>query len=320
MSNQAMWDQFVQSNGSKTTKARSVQPIPIESAPSHPKVQAPPPPPPVAVEPTMDIQARWLAYLRVERNLSPNTIRLYERVIDEVLKQVGPLETITTDDIRVWLHARGGQAGSVGNRISALRSVFKFMSRAKVRAENPMDAIDAPRRHKGVPKPIKDIAAKLRALDEQDARVHATLPNDKKHLRPLGQSRAMVTFLTETGLRIHEAVAMDIEVPCPEILVLIGKGHKEALLPLTEEARQASDFLGGKWPIGARATQRRFEKAGFTPHQCRHHLGCSLAEAGADLGEIQDLLRHSSPATTRGYAAYSTERLRAAQARRKASA
>lgn len=275
---------------------------------------------PTAEERGVTVVARWLTYMRVEKNLSPNTIRLYSRTIEEVVRDVGSLESITTEQIRDWLHGRGGQNGTIANRICALRSVFKFMARSNIRVQNPMEAIDSPRSKPGIPKPIKDLETKLAALDELDAKVHAGLSLKRKHERPLGQSRAMATFLLETGLRIHEAVAMSLEIPCPEIMVLTGKGRKEALLPLTDEARVAADFLGGKWPIGARATQRRFEKAGFTPHQCRHTLGCTLAEAGADLGEIQDLLRHSNPSTTKGYAAYSTDRLRAAQARRKACA
>lgn len=278
---------------------------------------------PVVSEPSADERggdtySRWLAYMRVEKSLSPNTIKLYSRTVQEVMRDVGPLEQIDTDQIRVWLHNRGGQDGTTANRISALRSVYKFMARSKLRIENPMEAIDSPKSKPGIPKPIKDIEAKLDLLDEQDRKVYAHLAPRAQHERPIGQSRAMAVFLLETGLRIHEAVAMKLEVPCPEIMVLTGKGRKEALLPLTAEARAAADFLNGEWPIGARATQRRFEKAGFTPHQCRHTLGCTLAESGADLGEIQDLLRHSNPSTTKGYAAYSTDRLRAAQARRAA--
>lgn len=298
--------------------------------------QPPPPPPPPPAPPLQltesanramaliaepqprTLIARWEAHMRVEKALSPNTIKLYMRVIREVVDEVGPLETITTEQIRDWLHGRGGLDGTIANRICALRSVYKFMSRSKLRVENPMDAIDSPKSRRGIPKPIKDVEAKLLILDEADEIAHKRLAPKNKWKRPLGQSRAMATFLLETGLRIHEAVAMDLEVPCPEIMVLVGKGRKEALLPLTEEARKAADFLGGKWPIGARGTQRRFEKAGFSPHQCRHTLGCTLASSGADLGEIQELLRHENPATTKGYAAYDTDRLRAAQARRTA--
>lgn len=69
-------------------------------------------------------------------------------------------------------------------------------------------------------------------------------------------------------------------------------------------------------PYSARTIQRHFRAAGFTPHRLRHTFGCSLAEAGADLGEIQDLMGHSSPATTRIYTAYSLGRLRRALDRR----
>jgi integrase len=100
-------------------------------------------------------------------------------------------------------------------------------------------------------------------------------------------------------------------VLCPDQMEILGKGARAATIPVTPRAQEARNRLGS-WPIGARAPQRRFEKAGIHPHQCRHWRGTSMAESGADLGDIQDMLRHASPATTLGYAAWSVDRVRTA--------
>lgn len=254
-------------------------------------------------------------YLPKMKALSPNTVRLYSRTLAVVEKDLGNPDDLQTDTIEAWLYQKGGCAGTMSNRISALRSFFKYLVRIKYRLDNPMEPIEAPKKKKSIPNPVQDVPGILKRLDAIDAKAHDRLANDEKHLRPLGQSRAMAVVLLYTGLRIHEAVALNETVPVGDTLFVVGKGAKPARIPLVQEAQDALNFLGGKWPIGARATQRRFEKAGFYPHQCRHWRGTSMAEKGCDLGDIQAMMRHSSPATTLGYAEWNIDRVRAAAER-----
>lgn len=262
---------------------------------------------------TSEHLATWSEeYLPKMKALSPNTVRLYLRTCQAILADFGRLDDLTTEEIEGWLYRKGGAAGTMSNRISGLKSFFRYLVRIKVRIDNPMEPIEAPKKAKSIPKPVQNVPEILAKLDRLDEAANARLANDQKHLRPLGQSRAMAEVLLYTGLRIHEAVALDETVPVGDTLFVVGKGNKPARIPLVKEARDALDFLGGKWPIGARATQRRFEKAGFYPHQCRHWRGTSMAEAGADLGDIQAMMRHSSPATTLGYAQWNIDRVRSA--------
>lgn len=258
-----------------------------------------------------DLHADWLRYLTNEKNLAPNTLKLYSRTLEGAARDLGPLENLSPEEIRTWLDSKKGKPGTRCNRISAFTSFYKYLMRIDVRLDNPCDKLDRPKQEKGLPRPVADLPEALRACDEHDVTA-----NEKGSIpRPVGQTRAMATFLAETGLRIHEAVALDVPTPCGDTLRLRGKGHKDAIIPLTDKAREALDFLGGTWPIGQRATQRRFEKCGFSPHQLRHWRGTSMAEAGCDLGDIQHALRHASPATTLVYAAWSTDRVRAALAK-----
>lgn len=253
----------------------------------------------------------WLEWMSKEKGLAPASIKLYSRVVQVFEQEVGEPSAAETEDIRAWLHSKRGSAGTFGNRLSGLRSYYRFLVRTKQRLDDPTLGIDAPKRKKGLPKPVRDLPATLEKLDEIDR--NANLWGHEP--RPVGQSRAMAVFLCETGLRIHEAVNLNVTCPAPAELQVFGKGAKDAMIPLTDKAREALDFLGGHWPIKARATQRRFEKAGFSPHQCRHYRGTSMAEARCDLGDIQHMLRHSSPATTLIYAAWSTDRVRDALAK-----
>jgi site-specific recombinase XerD len=251
----------------------------------------------------------WLAWLAF-KGLLPNTLRLYSRTMERLEEELGAPDDLTRNELEDWLQGCGGSPSTVGNRISALRSFYRWQVLKEYRDSDPTLTLIAPKRRKRLPKPVKNLEAALLILDDYDRR-------RGEGRWYVGQTRDMATFLLETGLRMHEAVGLVLATPCPEEAEILGKGAKLARISMTEEARQAWDRLGGRWPIGARATQRRFERAGFHPHQLRHTLGCQLAESGADLGEIQDILRHESPDTTRGYVEYNLTRLKAAQARRK---
>ena len=243
----------------------------------------------------------WVEYLKKEKGLLPSSIRLYSRTLEIAAADLGPLETLDTEPIRAWLHAKGGSGSSFSNRLSALRSFYRWQVKLKLRADDPTLGIDAPKRRKGLPKPVRDLEGALEVLDAYDARIEAI---------PEGQSRAIATFIAETGLRISEACAVREQVPARDEIVVMGKGAKECLVLLTPKAREALDFLGGSIPIGARAIQRRFERAGFHPHQLRHWRATSLVAKGVEIGTVSKILRHSSPAVTMIYAEYARDTLR----------
>jgi site-specific recombinase XerD len=255
---------------------------------------------------------RWADYLGKEKGLSPNSIEVYRRHLDQLTAFAGDdPRMLDTETIRRWLHSAGGSVSTFGSRISGLNSFYKWMVTTKQRMDNPMTGIESPKRNKGLPRPVENLEAAFVTLDELDRRNNRNAAKMRcLKQRPVGESRMMMVFLCETGLRISEAVSLNVPTPAPPQIRIIGKGSKHAIVPLTDKAREALDFLGGRWPLNARGTQRRFAEAGFSPHQCRHWRGTSMAAAGVDLGDIRAMLRHESMDTTLGYSAWTTERVR----------
>lgn len=255
-----------------------------------------------------ELLERWTVWMDRTKNLSPNTIRLYSRAVELFSQETEDFLYATEDQIQAWLEAKGGQAGTFNNRVSGLASFYRWARKQKLILSNPCDELDRPKQHKRMPKPVEDLEATLLAADAADhkANIRGSV------LRRVGETRDMIVFLAYTGLRIHEAVKCDWPVPCPEEAFVIGKGSKEELMQIPDKARDAWNRLGGKWPIGARATQRRFEKVDIHPHQCRHWRATSLVRAGVEIGTVSKIMRHSSVNTTMGYSAFQKEQFREA--------
>lgn len=242
---------------------------------------------------------RYLLWIQTQRNLSPDTVQKYATCLRRLQEWLTvPLAEASKADLDTFVSELGGAPSTVAGRMAAIRSFFRYLARLGLRPDDPSVVLQAPKRDKNLPRPIHNVDEVLALLDPQ--------------------TKAIATFLLETGLRISEACAVKLTPPAPDALMVKGKGRKDRLLPLTGAARAALDELGGEIPIGVRAVQKRLKKAfdGVTPHRFRHTFGTSLGTAGTDLGVIQDLMGHANPATTRGYTAYDLQRFREALARR----
>jgi integrase/recombinase XerD len=241
--------------------------------------------------------AHWAKWASTERGLAPLTLLAYGRELERLAAAgFGPLERLETEDLRAHVQAQGGKPSTVSRRISALRSYYSWLTRTGARGDDPTSRLDRPRVRRGLPRPVDDPSSAFARLN--------------------GKLRPTAVLLHETGLRLSEALALDVGTPPPDVLRVMGKGGRERLIPLSREAKKALIALGGRLPFERRTLQREFQRAGFSAHQLRHTFASELASSGADLGEIQDLLGHASPATTRIYTRYPTERLRRAIERR----
>lgn len=213
----------------------------------------------------------WSTWLEHEQDLEPSTRRLYERTLQTLTRDLPEglrVERAETKDLLTWLQRKGGSSGSYANRVAALRSFYGYLFRERGFLTDPSAALDVPKRAPSSREPVQNLRAKLRVLDELDERVG----------RRVGESRDMAWFLAQTGLRISDACKVSLTTPAPAQLVISHRRRPDKIIKLNAEAQDALNRLGGRFGIGPRALQRRFEKAGFHPDQLRHWHRVNIAD------------------------------------------
>ena len=228
--------------------------------------------------------AAWETWLENDRELAPSTCRLYKRYVESLERDMGrsgPLEKLSASDLRSWLHSTAGAAASYGNRVAALRSFYGYLTDVRSHLkENPAASLEIPKRAPGEREPVRDLKAKLLALDALDERVE----------RRVGESSDIAIFLAQTGMRVSDACALSLKPPVPRTIAIPRRRGPDTIIELTDEARLALDRLGGRIGIGTRALQRRFEKAGFHPDQLRHWYRVNLADRDLRDSQVEPTL------------------------------
>lgn len=276
-------------------------------------------------------------HLRAERNLSPHTRRAYLSDVRQLaawLAEGAQPDRVGPDEVRAFLASlhRRRHPTTLARKLAALRSFFRFLVREGRCSLDPTAGMAAPRAPKRLPRPLAvDDCQALMEMESGDAEPGAL------SLR----NRALVELLYGAGLRVGEAVGLDVrdvDLHRGDVRVL-GKGGKERVVPLPAAAREAlrrwiesrrtpgllaqplftAGGAGREGPrrLSARSVRRvlraRALRAGIAervhPHRLRHSYATHLLDMGADLREIQELLGHASLATTEKYTAVSAERL-----------
>jgi len=303
----------------------------------------------VAADPLSRLLAEHDDWLVVERGLAANSLAAYRRDLrryaaflrargatdpsrigeDDVHAYVRHLETLTGDDGRRVL-----APSSVARAVVAVRSFHRFCAREGFVERDPSEEVGAPPVPVGIPKALDE--------DEVDRLLHAVTGD-----APLAQrDRALLELLYGTGIRISEAVGLDLDdVDLDDATVrVLGKGSKERIVPVGRGARNALDAYmrdgrlalrrarargadagalvlnarGGRisrqscWTIVKRAGARVGLGERLSPHVLRHSCATHMLDHGADLRVVQELLGHASLSTTQVYTKVSPERLRAA--------
>ena len=286
-----------------------------------------------ADEPRLD---RFCDTLWLEDGLSRHTIDSYRsdlRLFGQWLatSRSKPLVAADHGDIQAYLghrFSRKTRASSAARLLSSLKRFYRFLVRSSEIAADPTLKIEAPKLPRGLPKTITeaDVEALLHAPDVE---------------KPVGlRDRAMLEVLYASGLRVSELVTLTAAQVSHDMGVVrvMGKGSKERLVPLGEEAlawlsryqREARPALLGKrasdalfvtaraaamtrqafWYLIKRYALLATPGKSISPHTLRHAFATHLLNHGADLRVVQLLLGHSDISTTQIYTHVARERLK----------
>jgi integrase/recombinase XerD len=284
---------------------------------------------------------RFLDYLRVERRLAAHTIEGYGRdlaALDRFAANKNVrLQALDRGVLEAFVRERrsaGLSPRSIARAVAAVRGFYRFLALDRVIERSPAEELRPPRAWPALPKYL--------STDEVE-----NLIAQPDVSTPLGlRDRAMIEVLYATGLRVSELVAIrmtDLHLD-DAYLTCIGKGNKERLVPVGEQAsswirRYQTDarplLRSSRAASGGRAAARLFVNArggplsrvGFwkilrghgrqagvsrtlSPHVVRHSFATHLLERGADLRAIQLMLGHADLSTTQIYTHVLEARLR----------
>ena len=278
----------------------------------------------------------WLRFLATERDCTSNTLEAYERDVRQLFvfllehlerpATLGDLNRLTPQQLRAFMAARrsgGSCSRTLSRTISALRSFFRFLERAKLLQNRAVLAVMLPKVPLTLPRPLT-VSKTQELLDETTDAYKRGQP------KWIGaRDHAVLLLLYGSGLRISEALGIsrrDAPLPPRDILRVKGKGGKERLVPVLPAIQQSVErylayvpfplppdgplFVGAKGgKLSPRILQLLIARmrdalglpATATPHALRHSFATHLLGNGADLRSIQELLGHASLSTTQIY-------------------
>jgi integrase/recombinase XerD len=287
----------------------------------------------------MTQSARWISTFleaqAAELGAATNTLLAYGRDLKDFadwLDGRGDFATAGRDDVEAYLihcDAQGLAKSTRARRLSAIKQLYRFAFEEGWRTDNPAIQISGPGRDQRLPKVLSEA--------EVDRLLHAA--------REMGTRRedrvrntCLMELLYATGMRVSELVSLPVSAARgdPRMLLIMGKGGKERMVPLSPPARAAltlwldlrdaaQDAARGKgkpaskylFPSTGRlghltrhmfylsikdmAVHAGISPAKVTPHTLRHAFATHLLANGADLRAIQTLLGHADVATTEIY-------------------
>ena len=277
----------------------------------------------------------FLAFLRLNRNLSLHTVRAYESDLTQLLDHTATVTGTRRRDlqpasldraaIRSFLaegHAQGQSRATAARKLAATRTFLRYLRREALIDDDPGALIATPKRDVRMPAHLSEteIANVLDASAGED---------------PLGRrDRAILEVFYASGLRLSELAGLDIDDVnlSARMVRVLGKGGKERLVPFnTSAGRCLRRYLQGRQHLvattraravdeplfvnfrGTRLTSRSIDRIvrrsvavcsarlGISPHALRHSFATHLLQRGADLRVIQELLGHARLSTTQRY-------------------
>ncbi len=278
-----------------------------------------------------DLQ-RFYSYLQSERRYSTHTVTAYRRDIKHFMQhcdlhvsQVIKWDDIKQVDIRrcvAALHRQGLSGKSLQRWLSSIRSLYKFLCRFGLAANNPAIGVPAPKAAKRLPATLN--------VDELNQLL--SIKNDETHP---GENKlnvrdnAIMELMYACGLRLSELSGLNLQDIDwqQQIIQVTGKGQKQRRLPFGRKARDAVDgwikqraiianenetalFVSTRGTrLSNSSIQKRLKKVALTqglntnvyPHMLRHSFASHILESSKDLRAVQELLGHANLSTTQIY-------------------
>jgi integrase/recombinase XerC len=273
---------------------------------------------------------KFMRYLEIERNYSAHTILNYRLDLEDFRKFLGeaPLEKIDYLMLRKYLallKERNLSARSLGRRLSALRSFFRFLSREGYLKANPVSMLSSPKLQKHLPQFLTE--------DEVIKLINSVFVGEELDEKALRDKAILETFYS-CGIRISELAGLDISDIdfIAGVIKVLGKGRKERIVPVGDiaiaairkyiQSREREDkalFLNknsrrisirGVRNIVGKYIRLAGIKQGVSAHTLRHSFATHLLNRGADLRTVQELLGHVNLSTTQIYTHLTTEKLK----------
>ncbi|PZQ47891.1 MAG: recombinase XerC [Micavibrio aeruginosavorus] len=279
----------------------------------------------------------WQQWLKVEKNVSKHTLRAYSGDLSQFVSflsnhkgkalSIADVSDASLSEFRSWMSRQtmnGRANASRARTLSGLKNFLSWMDKQGLAHNAAIKTVRTPKLPRKLPRPLHEAQAFNIMNDMGDG--------DWVGLR----DRALFTLLYGCGLRIDEALSLDIvHLPRDGFLRVIGKGRKERQVPVLPQIEKALTEYRAACPYGEDSARPLFigEKNGkrlnqgvaqkamrdlrrklglpetATPHALRHSFATHLLQNGANLREIQELLGHASLSTTQRYTDINAEEM-----------
>jgi integrase/recombinase XerD len=285
-----------------------------------------------------DVDA-YLRHVTIERGLSANTVAAYRRDLglystwleEQGVAELGEVTPPLISDFALHLGSRPESPLTASSRarvLSTVRGLHRFLLEEGRVERDVAKEVRPPKLSSRLPKAI--------SVEQVNALLAATDGDEVADLR----DKALLELMYATGARVSEAVGLNVDdVVDADVVRLTGKGSKQRIVPLGSYARAAIDaylvrarpilsakgratpalFLGMRgarlsrqnvWLIIRAAAEKAQLGVEVSPHTLRHSFATHLLAGGADVRVVQELLGHSSVATTQIYTLVTADTLR----------
>ncbi len=284
----------------------------------------------------------FIHFIKVEKGLSANTVESYTRDLKQYTLFLTKGNVLSFNDVNQrivqdYLYTAkqaGKSSATMARMLTSIRSFHQFLYREKWTEKDPTTLIESPRIEKKLPNFL--------SIQEVDILLSAPVATN-----PLGmRNKAMMELLYASGMRVTELVSLkeDNMHLSMGFVRVVGKGNKERIVPLGNQATQAlltyidqgrpkllakkdqHEYLfvnhygrpltrQGFWKVLKQLARDASITKEFSPHTLRHSFATHLLENGADLRSVQEMLGHADISTTQIYTHVTRTRMKDVYAR-----